>query len=266
MSKFQLYFATIAIAGFTLGCQQAPSAPTEKSINYLRSQLNLSPSLEIVAESQQPQPANVNDLCQTSEPTQAGFAIKLIAEDIRYTLQTNQDASKIEICGSEDAKPSVTGKYNGAGYTLRYPASWQAIDLGLEPSGASTVIFTPSREIKGANAQIIQELQQSQQIYVLVARQPIKNRISTASENPKDIVNLPFDAKVKGAKSGSKQEFKIAIADTSGSSQLWKVRVLTLEVDDFFYTVSYYQPNSQSDDGSQTFEQFANSFSLIQTP
>jgi hypothetical protein len=66
MSKFQLYFATIAIAGFTLGCQQAPSAPTEKSINYLRSQLNLSPSLEIVAESQQPQPANVNDLCQTS--------------------------------------------------------------------------------------------------------------------------------------------------------------------------------------------------------
>lgn len=60
---------------------------------------------------------------------------------MRYTLQTNQDASKIEICRSEDAKPETTGKYTGAGYMLRYPADWKAIDLGLEPSGASTVIL-----------------------------------------------------------------------------------------------------------------------------
>ena len=171
MSKFQIYsgvylglrfrsnLAMLTIAWGLWGCQQisptgnvSPNVSTsmEKVTNYLRSQLNLSTNVSIVVESQKPQIANISDLCQNTTPTQDGFEVVLIAEDIRYILQTNQDASKIEICRSEDAKPELTTKYNGAGYMLRYPANWKVIDLGLEPSGASMVIFTPSPEaLKG---------------------------------------------------------------------------------------------------------------------
>ncbi|BBC22915.1 hypothetical protein [Pseudanabaena sp. ABRG5-3] len=284
MPKFQTYIGIAAIALMVASCQQngspnvspsptsAPTAnpATEKAINYLRSQLKLSANVAIAAESTKPQPANVTDLCQTVAPTQEGFEIALVAEDTRYILQTNQDASKIEICRSEDAKPATTGKYNGAGYTLRYPADWKAIDLGLEPSGASTVIFTPSKEVDLANGnsleKILQKLQQSQQVYTIVARQPsdAKAIASDGSENAKDLVTIPFDAKVKGAKSGSKKEFTTAIASNS-----WKVQVLTLEADKFIYTVRYYQPLAKSDKSdpnsptAKAFEQFANSFALI---
>lgn len=278
--------------GLLFGCQQTPSntstpsltsspivnPATEKAISYLRSQLKLSPNVAIVAESQKPNPANTSDLCQTMAPTQDGFAIALIAEDIRYTLQTNRDASKIEICGSEDAKPATTGKYNGAGYILRYPADWKAIDFGLEPSGASTVIFTPSREPNLASGQdlakLLQQLQQSQQVYTVVSRQPLdgvdKSKVAIAldgSETAKDLVTIPFDAKVKGAKSGSKKEFtkEFAIANGSPNSTIWKVQLLTLETDQFIYRVHYYQP-AKTDPNSPTsnaFDQFANSFALI---
>jgi len=276
MAKFQIYIAITAIALIVNSCQQnlstsPTSAPmanpaTEKAINYLRSQLKLSANVAITAESAKPQPANITDLCQTVAPTQEGLEIALVAEDTRYILQTNQDASKIEICRSEDAQPATTGKYNGAGYTLRYPADWKAIDLGLERSGASTVIFTPSKEVDLAKdnnlEQIIQKLQQSQQVYTIVARQPsdAKAIASDDSEKAKDVVTIPFDAKVKGAKSGSKKEFTTAIASNN-----WKVQVLTLEVNKFIYTVRYYQP-AKSDPNSPTtkaFEQFANSFALV---
>jgi len=279
MPKFQIYIGIAAIALIVASCQQnspnaspspttAPTAnpATEKAMSYLRSQLKLSANVEIAAESAKLQPANVTDLCQTVAPTQEGFEIALVAEDTRYILQTNQDASKIEICRSEDAKPETTGKYNGAGYTLRYPTDWKAIDLGLEPSGASTVIFTPSKEVDLAKdnnlEKIIQKLQQSQQVYTIVARQPsdAKAIASDGSENAKDVATIPFDAKVKGAKSGSKKEFTTAIASNN-----WKVQVLTLEVDKFIYTVRYYQP-AKSDPNSPTakaFEQFANSFALV---
>ncbi len=275
MPKFQIYIGIAAIA--LVSCQQNPTAPTnnlatDKAISYLRLQLKLSPNIAIVAESQKPQLANTNDLCQTTAPTQDGFEIALIAEDLRYTLQTNQDASKIEICRSEDAKPETTGKYTGAGYILRYPANWKAIDLGLETSGASTVIFTPSREINlgtDKNA-LVKKLQQNQQIYTVVSRQPM-NGIAIASDGSdkaKDLVNIPFDPKVKGAKSGSKQEFTTAIAssDAPNKSTIWKVKVLTLEADKFIYTVRYYQPDSQNatnSPNSSPFDQFANSFALI---
>lgn len=283
MQKFHICIGVVA-AGLIWGCQQTPStsptAPptahptTEKAINYLRSQLNLSPNVAIAIESQTPQLANISDLCQTSPPTQNGSVIALIAEDTRYILQTNQDASKIEICRSEDAKPETTGKYTGAGYILRYPADWKAIDLGLEPSGASTVIFTPSRDVDLAGDnnldKLLQKLQQNQQAYTIVARRPIDGKAiaSDGSENAKDLVTLPFDAKVKGAKSGSKKEFTTAIANNSGSPTNWKVKALTLETDKFLYSVRYYQPDSKIDPNSSTskaFEQFANSFALIQS-
>jgi len=281
MPKSQIYIGIVAIA--MVSCQQntSPSSPpptpnptTEKAISYLRSQLKLSPNLAIVAASQKPQPANINDLCQTSTPTQDGFEIALIAEDTRYTLQTNQDASKIEICGSEDAKPETTGKYTGTGYTLRYPTDWQAIDLGLETSGASTVIFTPSRDMaKGLDKNdLVKQLQQKQQIYTVVSRQPMDSKAIAPDifEIITDLKEVPVDPKVKGAKSGSKKEFTQKFrgdtGDASSNFRSWNVKVLTLEANKFIYTVSYYQPEAQNDSNSlnsATFDQFANSFALI---
>lgn len=282
MSKFQISIGIIAIA--LVSCQQTPTPKstnpavnpaTEKAVSYLRSQLKLAPNVAIAVEAQKPQPANTSDLCQTTAPTEDGFEVALIADDMRYILQTNQDASKIEICRSEDAKPETTGKYTGAGYMLRYPVDWKAIDLGLEPSGASTVIFTPSQAIAlGADRNdLIKNLQQSQQVYTIVSRQPIDSKViaSDGSENAKDLVTIPFDSKVKGAKAGSKKEFTTAIANSSGSSNstIWKVKVLTLETDKFLYTVRYYQPDSYQPDAKgnpnsfTAFEQFANSFALI---
>ena len=269
MSKFQIYsgvylglrfrsnFAMLAIASFLFGCQQISSTgnvstSTEKATNYLRSQLNLSTNVSISVESQKPQVANISDLCQTVPPTQDGFEVALIAEDIRYILQTNQDASKIELCRSEDAKPELTTKYNGAGYMLRYPAAWKVIDLGLEPSGASMVIFTPSPEVlKGEDAKAIAP--------------------KDGSETAKDLVTTPFDPKIKGAKSVSKKEFTKELPvvnkpeSSSSNSLIWKVKVLTIETDKFIYTIHYYQPNlkNYANTDNKGFEQFANSFALI---
>ncbi len=275
MPKFQIYVGIMAIA--LVSCQSSPSSSSQmidagkKSADYLRSQLKLSPEVMIGWESQKIQPANINDLCQTTAPTESGFEITLIAEDMRYILQTNQDASKIEICRSEDAKPEVTSKYIGAGYILRYPADWKAIDLGLEPSGASTVIFTPSREGN------LEKLQQNQQVYAIVTREPIDG-VSVpkdGSEIAKDLVTVPFDAKVKGAKSGSKKEFtrefiKESTANNSTNSTIWKVKVLALETDKFIYTIRYYQPTPKDPNtkvsekvSEQVFDQFANSFAIV---
>jgi hypothetical protein len=298
MSKFQIYsgaylglrlrsnLAMLAIACLLFGCQQISSTgnvstSTEKATNYLRSQLNLSPNVTISVESQKPQIANVSDLCQTVPPTQDGFEVVLIAEDIRYILQTNQGASKIELCRSEDAKPELTTKYNGAGYMLRYPTSWKVIDLGLEPSGASMVIFTPSSEaLKGEDnsnpAKLEQKLQESQQVYAIVARNPIidakasnnSNSFNDGSETAKDLVTIPFDPKIKGAKFGSKKEFTKEFRETntgklSSNNLVWKVKVLTLGTDQFIHTIHYYQPDKKNDSNSlNSFEQFANSFAL----
>jgi len=307
MSKFQIYsvfnlgsrlrlkFGIIAITSFLFGCQQISSTgnvstSTEKVTNYLRSQLNLSTNVTISVESQKTQIANISDLCQNTTPTQDGFEVVLIAEDIRYFLQTNQDASKIEICRSEDAKPELTTKYNGAGYMLRYPAAWKVIDSGLESSGASKVIFTPSPEaLKGEDnlnpVKLQQKLQQSQQVYAIVARKPIdakasntSNSFNDGSETAKDLVTTPFDPKIKGAQSVSKKEFTKGFTkgmadankpeNSSNNSLIWKVKVLTIETDKFIYTIHYYQPNLKNDsniENTKGFEQFANSFSLVES-
>jgi hypothetical protein len=129
------------------------------------------------------------------------------------------------------------------------------------------VVFTPSQTIAvGTDSKkLIGILQQTQQVYTIVSRQPINDQeiASDGSENAKDLVKTPFDPKVKGAKSGSKKEFTTAIAN---SSTIWKVKVLTLETDKFIYTVRYYQPDSQkvpNSANSLAFEQFAHSFALI---
>ncbi|TYQ26552.1 hypothetical protein [Pseudanabaena sp. UWO310] len=291
MPKFQLYIGIVA-TGMLVSCQpNLPQSPTstsnpttEKAISYLRSQLNLSSSMAIAVESQKSQSVNISDVCQTVAPNQDGLEITLIAENMRYILQTNRDASKIEVCRSEDAKPETTGKYTGAGYILRYPAEWKAIDLGLEPSGASTVIFTPSREIamgEGSRdkTELVNKLQLNQQVYTIVSRQALDGKaIATdGEETAKDLVTIPFDAKVKGAKSGSRKEFTkkftkelpAAIANSSNkqpTSTQWKVKVLTLETDKFVYRVCYYQPEAKESPDSpnaKVFDQFANSFSLI---
>jgi hypothetical protein len=171
---------------------------------------------------------------------------------------------------------------------LRYPAAWKVIDLGLEFSGASMVIFTPSPEaLKGEDnlnpTKLQQKLQQSQQVYVIVARKPIDGKASNSSngfndgsETAKDLVTTPFDPKIKGAQSVSKKEFTKGftqgLADankpenSSSNSLIWKIKVLTIETDKFIYTIHYYQPNLKNDSNIEKpkiFEQFANSFALI---
>jgi hypothetical protein len=282
MQKSHMYMGAIA-AGLLFGCQQTPptsstssataNSANQKAIDYLRSQLNLSTNVAIVAESQKPQSANISDLCQTSAPTQDGFEIALVAEDMRYILQTNQDISQIEICRSEDAKPETTKKYIGAGYVLSYPADWKVQDLGLEPSGASTVIFTPSREMSLDNdinnidlAKLLQKFHQSQQVYTIVSRRLIDNKAIAfdGSENAKDLVITPMDAKVKGAKSGLKKEFTTAIAHSSGGATIWQVKVLVLETDKFSYAIRYHEPKRDANSSKvKLFEQFVSSFALI---
>ncbi len=280
MPKFQIYIGIIAIA--LVSCQQMPTpSPTsspnmvlagKKASDYLRSQLKLPTEVMIVWESQKLQPANINDLCQTTAPNEVGFEFTLVADQMRYILQTNQDASKIEICRSEDAKPETTGKYTGAGYMLRYPADWKAIDFGLEASGASTVIFTPNREVKLSEEKniLVKTLQEKQQVYVVVSRQPIDSKAIGSDDlgKAKNLVEIPFDPQVKGAKTGSKKEFNQEITGAANKSTLWKVKLLTLTTDKFIYTVQYYQPNPQKESkipnsNLSNFDKFANSFALI---
>ena len=279
MSKPYLHTATsLAIACILISCQSPPANDlTTKVIAYARSQLSLNSSQAVNIESQQPQPVNTSDICQTTEPTQSGFVIKLVTADIRYILHTNADASKIEICGSEDAQPSATGKYTGTGYTLRYPANWQAIDFGLERSGASTVIFTPQlvseKPIERLNPEtVLQNLQRNLQTHAIIKRIPIaQSSLAKLPEDAKAIGEVPFDYQVKAAKSGSKMQFTEAIATSNNISNKvtnWQVQALNLETEQFIYTIRYYQPDAPdlTKDGSKIpnqFEQFVSSFALI---
>ena len=110
-----------------------------------------------------------------------------------------------------------------------------------------------------------------------MARKPIdgkaiasnnSNSFNDISETAKDLVAIPFDPKIKGAKFGSKKEFTKEFRETntgklSSSNLVWKVKVLTLGTDQFIYTIHYYQPDKKNDSNSlNSFEQFANSFAL----
>lgn len=275
MSKPYIYTAaSTAIACILIGCQSPPANDwSAKVITYGRSQLGLNPSQALQIESQQPQTVNTVDICQTTEPTEVGFVVKLLAGDIRYILHTNADASKIEICGSEDAQPAATGKYTGAGYTLRYPANWQVIDFGLERSGASTVIFTPQLSAESVNPEAaLQGLQKQLRTHVIIKRIPLSQADSAKlPEDAQNIGEVPFDYQVKAAKASSKVQFTEAIANSNnGSNNVtnWQVQALTLETEQFIYTIRYYQPDAPdlTKDGNKIpnqFEQFVSSFSLI---
>jgi hypothetical protein len=109
-----------------------------------------------------------------------------------------------------------------------------------------------------------------------VARNPIidakasnnSNSFNDGSETAKDLVTIPFDPKIKGAKFGSKKEFTKEFRETntgklSSNNLVWKVKVLTLGTDQFIHTIHYYQPDKKNDSNSlNSFEQFANSFAL----
>ncbi|OIP71185.1 MAG: hypothetical protein AUK48_12765 [Oscillatoriales cyanobacterium CG2_30_44_21] len=274
-------FSIAAIAIVLIGCQQNPSnsstgnsldsAIASKAISYLRTELNLSADLAIVAESQKKNPANINDLCQAMPPVEEGLEISLVAAGQRYILQTNADASKIELCHSEDAQPPTSSKYTGAGYLLRYPSDWQVTDLGLEPTGTSTVIFTPTRftiPTEQSLDQILQGLQQSHQIYTAIAKRAVDNQsISSdlvASEVPKDLITTPLDTQSRGFKSGTKRRFNTSRKDKSGSEKIGNIEELTFVTEQFIYTIRHYQPSLQPDmAATRAFEEFVDSFTLI---
>jgi hypothetical protein len=254
----------VAIAAIIASCQ--PNKSTNRAeniaISHLRSQLNIPAQVAIAVESQSPQLMNVSDLCQTTLPNQDGLKISLISEDIRYILHSDKDGNRAEICSSEDAKPESTTKYMGAGYSLRYPAQWRAIDLGLESSGVSTVIFTPSRDLGGGVQdldKIRQQLRQNQQPHAIILRQPVNAKAIAPESIPegaeKEAIVKTLDAQVKGAKSATQKEF---------TADNWQVKILTFTTDQFVYTVSYYQPIAVKD--TEAFDQFAKSFALVDAP
>lgn len=259
-SPLALGMVAIAIAATSCQPNQSANRAEATAINHLRSQLNIAAQVAIAVEAKSPQSVNVTDLCQTTLPNQDGLKISLVSEDIRYILHTDKDGNRAEICSSEDAKPESTTKYMGAGYSLRYPAQWRAIDLGLESSGVSTVIFTPSRDLGGGVQdldKLRQQLRQNQQPHAIVLRQPINAPAiaNVPEESGKEEIVTTLDAQVKGAKSANQKEF---------TANNWQVKILTLTTEQFVYSVSYYQPSSSKD--KEAFDQFAKSFALIDTP
>ncbi|PZU92818.1 MAG: hypothetical protein DCE90_17645 [Pseudanabaena sp.] len=278
MPKIPFFIAAIAIV--LVSCQQKPSnsstgnrpsATVNKAISYLRSELNLAVDLEIVAESQKTNTANINDLCQAMPPTEEGLEIALVAAGQRYILQANSDASKIELCRSEDAQPQTTTKYIGAGYLLRYPSEWQVTDFGLEPTGASTVIFSPTRiniATEQSLEQFLQELQQSQQVYTLIAKRAVTTQADNgdriSGEVSNNLITTPLDVQSKGFTSGTKRKFTTNIKNKSGEENLANVEELTFTTEQFIYTIRHYQPSPQQDIATaEAFKQLVDSFTLI---
>ncbi|WP_425217456.1 hypothetical protein [Tumidithrix helvetica] len=260
---FKLSVCGIGLSTLSLltACQSTPtSVPPEaiqKAESYLRSQLKLATSVAIATQAQSVQQLSQADLCQTVAPTQTGFEIVLQAESSRYTLHTNQDGSAIELCSSEDAKPDSTNKFSGAGYTLRYPKDWQVQDEGLEASGQNLVRFSsPSSD-------------PNNQSYAIVARIPMDKSdsqsvtaLEPAAETPKGLKSTAYDVKSKGGKSGSQLEYTQKIANKSGTSANWRVKVLLINVEKFSYRIYSYKPESDTSP-DKTFDLFVDSFTLI---
>jgi hypothetical protein len=239
----------LSIVG-AVACQ--PTKPVPRSVigkaeSYLRSQLKLT-SNTVTVETQAEQPINKKDLCQTIEPTQAGFEIVLVADGSRYTLHSDRDGNNMEICTAQDADADTFAKYTGAGYTLKYPQSWQVEDEGLEPSGANRVQFMPQDRTQG---------------YLVVERSPsnLADKL-IATRNFKNFKEEKFDAKPLGAISGHKQEYIQMVVAKSGQQKEWQVKALLLEKDNFVYKVQLFY----SEDGKpleKDFEQFIREFQLI---
>ncbi len=236
------------------------NAISDKAVVYLRSQLQLPANSTITLKSQSAQTWYQGDLCQITAPTQTGFQVILTANNTRYTLHTNQDASKIEICTAQDETAPATAKYIGAGYTVRYPIEWQVIDEGLKPSGESSVRFTPPNQNE-----------QPQQGYVLIRRVPSPTSESlvlptksptTTNLDIKEFKTEPYNVAKLGAKSGIKQTYTQILTDASGNKKNWQVKDLLIRTDEFIYEIQSFQPaaNTPTD---MVFEHFMNSFQFI---
>ncbi len=239
-----------AILGL-VACQPTKSVPSsvmQKAEAYLRSQLKLTSNITVTAEAQTAQSINQDDLCQTIEPTQAGFEIILVAEGSRYKLHSDRGGRNMEICTAQDAEADTFTKYTGAGYTVKYPQSWQVIDEGLESSGVNRVHFMPPDRTQG---------------YLVVERLPSKLAAKlTTTKNFKNFKEEEFDAKPLGASSGMKQEYIEMVVEKSGQQKEWQVKVLLLKNENFVYRVQLFY----SEDGTpleQDFEQFTREFQLI---
>lgn len=240
-----------AILG-AVACQPTKTVPRsvlQKAEAYLRSQLKLADGNTITVETQAEQPINQKDLCQTIEPTQAGFAIVLVAEGSRYTLHSDRVGSNMEICTAQDAEADSFASYIGAGYTVKYPQSWQVIDEGLEPSGINRVHFMSSERSQG---------------YLVVERFPLQlANESIASKNFKNFKQENIDAKLHGAISGNKQEYIEMVVEKSGQKKEWQVKALLLKNENFVYKLQlfYYEGEKLLE---KDFEQFTREFKLIE--
>jgi hypothetical protein len=234
----------------SVACQPTkpvPSKVTQKAEAYLRSQLKLT-SNSVTVEAQAEQPINKKDICQTTEPAQVGFVIVFVAEGSRYKVHSDRGGNKIEICTAQDAQADTFEKYTGAGYTVKYPQSWQVVDEGLEPNGANRVQFLPKDRTQG---------------YLVVQRispQSVAELIT--SKNLKNFKEEKFDATSMGASSGSKQEYIEMVVVKSGQQKEWQVKALLLKNENFVYKLQLFYSGDKNP-LEKDFEQFTRDFQLI---
>jgi hypothetical protein len=245
-----LYLLALFVAFSVVACQPTQPVPrkvVEKAEAYLRSQLHLASNIAITAEAQSAQQINQSDLCQTSEPSEIGFQVILVADGSRYTLHSDRGGKNVEICMAQDAQPDAVAKYTGAGYTVKYPQSWQVEDEGMEPNGKNRVQFIPLERSQG---------------YIEVERLPQQAVESDTARNIKEFKEEKFDASTLGATSGRRQEYIEMVVAKSGAQREWQVKALLLKIDNFVYKVKLFR----SEDGSpleKDFEQFVRDFKLI---
>ncbi|AFY69661.1 hypothetical protein Pse7367_1369 [Thalassoporum mexicanum PCC 7367] len=136
----------IVISGFAIclsliSCQD--QSIEKKAERYLRSQLLMPDNVLIELQTKTEQRLNQSDLCQTEPADRNGYQLLFAAEGIGYVVHTSQDASEIELCGSQDLQAKDYLNYVGAGYEVEYPADWLIRDIGLEPDGTNRVYFSP---------------------------------------------------------------------------------------------------------------------------
>lgn len=246
----RLCFAVGLIISSAIACQPTQNIPrkvAEKAEAYLRSQLYLDRNVTISTETQAEQQINQTDLCQTTEPLEMGFQIVLVADGSRYTLHADRTGNNVEICMAEDAQRDTFTKYTGAGYTLKYPQSWQVTDEGLEPNGTSRVRFESPERSQG---------------YIEVERLPQASAELNTAKNIKNFKEENIDATPLGAGSGNVQEYSELILAKSGVRQEWQVKALVLKNDKFVYKVKFLSLETGSV-LEKDFDQLVREFKLI---
>jgi hypothetical protein len=246
----RLCFVMGLIISSAIACQPAQNIPknvVEKAEAYLRSQLQLEPNIAVNTEAQAVRQINQNDPCQIAEPLEMGFQIVLVADGSRYTLHSDRSGNNVEICMAEDAEPDVFAKYTGAGYTVKYPQSWQVIDEGLEPNGNNRVQFKPAER---------------SQAYIEVERLSPETAELDTAKNIKNFKEEKFDATPLGASSGSMQEYIELVVAKSGERQEWQIKALKFKNDKFVYKIKLFSSENESR-LEEDFARFIQEFKLI---